>query len=124
MGGRHYDANSAHRTLHRSIRTVGDYREHTNKLHADIVVAGLPRQGEPLCDALLRAIQPKVIVVADSAFPANRRASGSLETRLEQTQIPVVYTRISGAVKIVADRGGWKLRAMDGQTFNSAAESD
>ena len=48
----------------------------TNDLRADIVIAGLPNEGEPLCDALLDAIQPKVIVIADSEFPANapRRA--------------------------------------------------
>ena len=43
--------------------------ERTNDLRADIVVAGLPDEGEPLCDALIDAIHPKVIVVADSEFP-------------------------------------------------------
>ncbi len=56
--------------------------ERTNDLRADIVVAGLPTEGEPLCDALLDAIQPKVIVIADSEFPANRRASRELKERL------------------------------------------
>jgi len=89
----------------------------TNDLRADIVIAGLPDEGEPLCDALLDAIQPKVIVIADSDFPADRRASGALHERLVQRKIPVVYTRASGAVKIVTDRSGWKLRTMDGQNF-------
>jgi competence protein ComEC len=91
----------------------------TNDLHADIVIAGLPNEGEPLSDALIDAIQPKIIVIADSEFPANRRASRELKDRLEQTKIPVIYTRDSGAVKIITDKSGWKLQAMDGQIFQS-----
>ncbi|MGH7975570.1 MAG: ComEC/Rec2 family competence protein, partial [Limisphaerales bacterium] len=78
----------------------------TNNLRADIVIAGLPNEGEPLCDALIDAIQPKIIVIADSEFPANRRASRELKNRFEQKGIPVIYTRDSGAVKIVADKKG------------------
>jgi competence protein ComEC len=87
----------------------------TNDLRADIVVAGLPGEGEPLCNALVDAVQPKVIVIADSEFPATRRANRTLHERLEQKRIPVIYTRNAGAVKIVTDKSGWKLQTMDGQ---------
>jgi ComEC/Rec2-related protein len=89
----------------------------TNDLRADIVVAGLPNEGEPLCGALLAAIQPKIIIVADSDFPAGRRASRELKQRLATQMAPVVYTRDSGAVKIIADKSGWELQTMDGQNF-------
>jgi ComEC/Rec2-related protein len=91
----------------------------TNNMRADVVIAGLPNESEPLCDALIDAIQPKVIVIADSEFPATRRAGRTLRERLEQRNIPVIYTRTSGAVTIVTDKTGWKLRTMDGQTFSS-----
>jgi ComEC/Rec2-related protein len=97
--------------------------ERSNDLRADIVVAGLPNEGEPLCAALLDAIQPKIIVIADSEYPANRRASRSLKARLEETKNPVIYTRDAGAVKIVTDKNGWKLQTMDGQKFNSDVSS-
>ena len=90
------------------------------KQGADVVVAGLPAEGEPLCDALIDAIQPRVIVIADSEFPATRRASRALHERLEQKKVPVIYTRTSGAVKIETDKAGWKLEMMDGQKFSSA----
>ena len=90
----------------------------TNDLHADIVIAGLPMEGEPLNNALVEAIQPKVIIIADSEFPATRRASRALHERLAAMKIPVIYTRTSGAVKIVMDKSGWRARAMDGQIFN------
>jgi competence protein ComEC len=91
----------------------------TNDLRADIVVAGLPNEGEPLCDALIDAIQPKVIVIADSEFPATRRAGRALRERLEQREIPVIYTRTAGAVNTETRTGGWQLRTMDGQRFVS-----
>jgi competence protein ComEC len=91
----------------------------TNNLRADVVVAGLPEFGEPLCDDLIDAVKPKIIVIADSEFPASRRANRGLKERLEQTRIPVVFTRDSGAVKIITDSHGWKLSAMDGREFSS-----
>ncbi|MGA2247985.1 MAG: ComEC/Rec2 family competence protein [Verrucomicrobiota bacterium] len=87
----------------------------TNDLRADLVIAGLPDEGEPLCDALIAASQPRVIVIADSEYPASRRASRLLKERLERTKIPVFYTRTAGAVKIVAGPPGWRLQTMDGQ---------
>jgi len=89
----------------------------TNDLCADLVIAGLPNEGEPLCDALLDAIQPRAIVIADSELPATRRASRALRERLEQKKIPVIYTRSAGAVKIQTGPAGWKLATVDGQTF-------
>jgi len=91
----------------------------TNDLHADIVIAGLPASGEPLGDALADAIQPGVIVIADSDYPPMRRASRKLKERLEQRAVPIIYTRDSDAVKIVINKTGWKLSAMDGQKFSS-----
>ena len=88
---------------------------HPEELRADIVVAGLPAEGEPLCDALIDAIQPRVIIIADSELPAQRRANRDLRKRLEQKNIPVIYTRDTGAVTISVRPGGWNLRAMDGK---------
>lgn len=91
--------------------------EGTNDLHADIVVAGLANDGETLADALMAAAQPKVMVVADSEFPPMRRASRKLKERLEQTGVPVIYTRDAGAVTIAVNPTGWRLATMDGQIF-------
>jgi len=101
----------------------GELLSRTNNLRADIVVAGLPNEGEPLCDALVDAVQPKIIVIADSEFPANRRASRELKNRLAGKNIPVIYTRTSGAVTILVNKNGWLLRTMDGQKFNPDASS-
>jgi beta-lactamase superfamily II metal-dependent hydrolase len=91
----------------------------TNDLRADIVIAGLPDGGEPVGDELLDTIQPKVIVVADSEFPATRRASRELTERLAGRNVPVIYTRTAGAVTILARPKNWELQTMDGQKFES-----
>ena len=90
----------------------------TNDLRADIVIAGMPGEGEPVCDALIEAAQPKVIIIADSEFPATRRAGPALHERLARKNIPVIYTRSAGAVKLVTDTRGWRLQTMDGQTIS------
>jgi competence protein ComEC len=86
----------------------------TNNLRADVVIAGLTDDGEPLGDTLLDAVQPKIIVVTDSEFPATRRAGRELKDRLGKRNVPVIYTRTAGAVTLVAKTGGWELRTMRG----------
>lgn len=83
-------------------------------LRADIVVSGLPEQTEPLSDALLERIQPKVVIVADSEYPATKRAGARLRERLERHDVKVIYTRFSGAVKFTLGKSGWELSGMDG----------
>jgi beta-lactamase superfamily II metal-dependent hydrolase len=86
----------------------------TNELRADIVVTGIPVQTEPIGDALLDAIQPRVIIVADSEFPPTARASAKLHDRLGRRQATVIYTRQAGAATLVLRGGKWELRTMSG----------
>jgi competence protein ComEC len=88
--------------------------ERTPDLRADIVITGLPTESEPLCDALLDVIQPRAIVIADSEFPATRRASPKLRERLAGRGIPVLYTRSAGAVRLTMCARGWELHPMNG----------
>ncbi|HVM48899.1 MAG TPA: ComEC/Rec2 family competence protein [Candidatus Acidoferrum sp.] len=84
-------------------------------LRADIVVTGLPSRGEPVCDAFLDAVRPRVVVVADSEFPAYERASPKLQTRLAQRKLPVIYTREEGATTIEWRGNAWELRTRSGK---------
>jgi competence protein ComEC len=88
--------------------------ERTTDLRADIVVAGVPTQTEPLADALLDVIQPKLIVITDSEFPATQRASRKVVERLNRRGVPVLYTRETGAVTFTLRRGQWEARTMSG----------
>ena len=84
-------------------------------LRADIVVAGLPAQDEPLSEPLLQLIQPKLIIIIDSQYPATRRASAKLRDRLAAHKLPVVYCRDAGGLKLSLWRGGCDLRDAEGR---------
>jgi len=88
--------------------------ERAPDLRADVVVSGMPTDGEPLNDTLLAAIQPHVIVIADADFPATKRANKTLQERLARRGVPVIYSRTAEAVTLEARGSGWELRAMDG----------
>jgi ComEC/Rec2-related protein len=90
------------------------------KLRADIVVAALPGEGEgePLGDALLDAIHPAIIVIADSTQPAIKRAGEKLKERLATRGVPVIYTSASDAVTVSSSFGHWQITAMDGQIIS------
>src|SRR6202008_4082362 len=90
-----------------------------NALHADIVIAGLPGDDEPLRDTLLNAIQPRAIIIADSRQPANKPANTKLKQRLAQRNIPIFYTSTSDVVTLIIRADYWELRAMDGSSFSS-----
>ena len=95
----------------------------TNDLRADVVIAGLTDDGEPLCDALLDAVQPAIIIVTDSEYPAIRRAGSELKARLGERNVPVIYTRTAGAVTLVTQADGWELRTMQGQKISGRTGS-
>ncbi|HXC98968.1 MAG TPA: hypothetical protein VN048_06475, partial [Verrucomicrobiae bacterium] len=86
----------------------------TNNLRADIVVAGVPEDGEPLGDTFLDFVQPRAVIIADSDFSARHHASQELRDRLAQRNVPVFYTGDTQSVTITIRPGSWKIKAMDG----------
>jgi competence protein ComEC len=93
----------------------------TADLRADVVIAGLPSTGEPLCDALLDAIQPRLVIVADSEFPVTEQASPKLRERLARRHVPILYTRFSGTTTLELG-SGWEARTMKGERITSRGE--
>ncbi len=87
---------------------------HTNLL-ADVVILGLPTQGEPLGNELLAAIRPSLIVVGDAENPSSERAPAALLDRLKASGATVISTRRNGAVVFEAGASGCVARTMDGR---------
>lgn len=92
----------------------------TSDLRADIVVTGLPEEGEALSDGLIDAVQPKLVVIADSEFPATKRARRPLKDRLEKRGLTVIYMRTARAVSLKTNPDGWVLRTMSGVELRAA----
>jgi beta-lactamase superfamily II metal-dependent hydrolase len=91
---------------------------HAN-LRADVVITGLPSQTEPLNDALLDAIHPALVIIADSKSPSTRHANRALRERLEKHGVRVVYTSDVGAVKISLRQNRWKAETVDGASWSA-----
>jgi competence protein ComEC len=98
--------------------------EHTADLRADIVVSGLPTEGEPLCEELIDAIEPRIIVIADSEIPISERARPKLRDRLALRNVPVLYTRFGGVTTIECPRRGWRITTMSGLTLDDRNARD
>jgi len=96
--------------------------ERNPDLRADIVIAGLPTEGEPLSDVLLEAIKPRLIVVADSEFPATRRVSPQLRQRLSERSVKVICTREVGSVTLSFRKGKWRMQTALGAEPASRGE--
>jgi competence protein ComEC len=69
-------------------------------LRSDVVIASISPAGEPLGDALLDRIKPRVIVVADALFPPEARARPALRKRLNGRGCPIFYTSETGAITV------------------------
>ena len=82
-------------------------------LDADVVVTGLPEKGEPMCNGLIASSHPKQTIVADSEFPATKRASRVLKERLSEMGARPVFTRDRGAVTVTITPEGFKTRAVN-----------
>ncbi len=90
-----------------------------NDLKADIVITGLSAGGQALTDEFLRAVRPRLVIVADAEFPASERASPGLQARLNALGVDVLYTRSAGATTIDFRPGQWELRTMNGLRLRS-----
>jgi competence protein ComEC len=89
-------------------------------LRADIVVAKLPAQDEPLSPPLLQLLRPKLIVILDSENPATRCAAAKLRARLSTQSAPVVYGSDAGSLQLSLSAGGWNLKTAGGETLLTA----
>ncbi|MGD1084842.1 MAG: hypothetical protein ABSA47_08860, partial [Verrucomicrobiota bacterium] len=86
------------------------------ELRAEIVVAGLPARDEPLSEPLLDLVQPKLVVIADSEFPATRRATAKLRERLARRPgMRVIYCREAGSLTLTIHGGGWEVCDAEGK---------
>ena len=84
-------------------------------LRADIVIAGMPEQGETLSDALLASIQPRLIVLADTEFPASKRPKPALLARLSRTGVPVLRLIETGSLMARFTEQGVSVTTVDGR---------
>lgn len=104
--------------LHLSeLGTAGQARliESGENLRGDVVIAGMPEQGEPLSAELLDAIQPKVIILGTTEYPYRSQGTPELRKRLEASGATVFYVHENGAVTISVTREECLINSMEGR---------
>ena len=80
----------------------------------DLVVAGVPSDGEPLNESLLAILEPQVVILHDSLLPVGSKADDRLMRRLSREGRTVLRVSDTGAVIIRLARGRWEVRGMEG----------
>lgn len=88
-------------------------------LRADLVISGMPEQGEPLSDALLTAIRPRLIVLTDTEFPASKRPKPALLGRLSRAGVPVLRLTETGSLTARLSQRELSLTTVEGREVAS-----
>lgn len=84
-------------------------------LRAEIVISGVPTRGEPLCDALVDQLAPRLVVIVDAAQPATARASSDCKARLKSKPLLAWFVSESGNVELRRIRGRWEMCNAEGE---------
>ncbi len=101
-----------------------DLAESGLDLRSDIAVTSMPGVGEPLGQALLAAIDPKVIVISAGTYPYKEIPSVTLLERLAKRDVPVFNTLTDGGVEVKIRRTGeWQIKSMYGREVTSSHEA-
>ncbi|MCB1125442.1 MAG: ComEC/Rec2 family competence protein, partial [Verrucomicrobiae bacterium] len=84
-------------------------------LGAEVVVAGLPVDEEPLMPRLLDRVVPRRVVLTDAAWPAAQHAGAALRGRLVAAGATVLATSEAGTVTLILEDGDCEVRLMPGR---------
>jgi beta-lactamase superfamily II metal-dependent hydrolase len=84
-------------------------------LRADVVIAGMPEQGEPLTEDLLQVIRPRVIVLGTAEYPYTAQGTPELRERLEASGAEILYVNEENAVSITVKGNECVVNTMAGR---------
>ncbi|MBL9174042.1 MAG: ComEC/Rec2 family competence protein [Verrucomicrobiales bacterium] len=102
---------SSGRKTQRALLESHDGTEH---LRADIVIAGVSRNQEPVLPDLLEAIRPRWLILPSAPGTTGPPIRPEHRDALENAGITVVCTHEHGAITLEVSRGRVELRGMNG----------
>jgi ComEC/Rec2-related protein len=90
-------------------------------LRSDILIKGQHHSGKSGSDALLDAVQPKVIIATSRDFPARERVTDEWARRIRARGIKLFRQDETGAVELRVASDHWEARAyVTGEIFRSS----
>lgn len=92
-------------------------------LRADIAIAGIPNEGEPLIDPLLDVVQPHAILLLNAHYPVGRRGSPDTFERFQSAGYPWMSLIEAGSFRIEANSGRFTIRAFKTGKFHAGKGS-
>ncbi|HZR79424.1 MAG TPA: ComEC/Rec2 family competence protein, partial [Chthoniobacterales bacterium] len=91
-----------------------------NELRSDILVKGQHHSGNSGSDALLNAVQPRLIIATSRDFPQQERISDEWAERVRARGIKLFRQDETGAVELELGKANWQARAyLSGEVFRS-----
>lgn len=91
-------------------------RQGTN-LSADILITGVPREGEAAGPRLLELVRPKLLVVGTGWRPATDRTPRITRNRLRREKFPTLFTEDIGALEMDISPRGIVVSDVFGETL-------
>jgi ComEC/Rec2-related protein len=92
-------------------------------LQSDIIIKGQHHSGESCSDALLDAVQPRLIIATSRDFPGYERISDTWAENLQKRGIKLFRQDETGAVILRFHQNSWEAQSyFTGETFRSASE--
>lgn len=80
-------------------------------LRADIVISGIPNEGEPLIEALLDVVQPELILLLNTSYPVGRRGRPETFERLKAGGYKWMTLGEAGTVTLEMVEGTYRAEA-------------
>jgi len=78
-------------------------------LRADALITGLPADGRPLSVEFLERVRPRLVVVMDADWPAERRLPAEWTARLCGAGVRVLRTGGDRPIRLVFSGNGWQI---------------
>jgi hypothetical protein len=97
--------------------------KHHGHLAVDILIAGIPSQGEPVIPELLEGLRPQVLILLSGHYPAQNRLNPTTRQRLTHGPWHFLATKDVGYVELKITPNYLRIRSGFGDTIEMPTRS-
>ncbi len=104
-------------------RAQQNLMKHHGHLAVDILIAGIPSQGEPVIPELLEGLRPQVLILLSGHYPAQNRLNPTTRQRLTHGPWHFLATKDVGYVELKITPNYLRIRSGFGDTIEMPTRS-